>query len=124
MAATKAQSTLFAANTNVPAGTTRSAPVIGNTVDASTSYGGQLDFRITNSGALGAACTITFQTSSDGSNWFDYWSVSSSDLSSGTKTEGPSIPLGKGAIKVRPIAYGNTTSACTVEAYVDLVTGQ
>lgn len=124
MSATKAYFAFFAAGTSVPAGTTKASPVIGNMVDARTAYGGEMVWRITNGGALGAACTITFQTSSDGSNWFDYQNVYSSDLLSGTLTNGPSIALGKGGMYVRAIAWGNTTNACTVEGGVQLVTGQ
>jgi hypothetical protein len=123
MAATKAAAALFAAGTNVPAGTTKAAPVIGNTIDCRAGYGGLIDWRITNGGALGVVCTIMFQTSLDGSNWFDYQPVSSGDLLSATVTQGPSIFLTRAAMYVRPIAYGNTTSACTVEAVLEQVTG-
>jgi hypothetical protein len=125
MSATAQEYALFPANTGVPAGTTKGSPIVvaANVIDNSAAYGGLLNWRITNSGALGAPCTIMFQTSSDGTNWFDYWPVTSSDLSSGTVTNGPSVPLHRAAIKLRAIAYGNTTNACTVEAYVDLKTG-
>lgn len=124
MAATKAYSAFFAAGTSVAAGTTKASPVIGNTVDARTAYGGEMPWRITNGGTLGAACVITFQTSPDGSNWFDYQNVYSSDLLSGTVTNGPSIAMGKGGMYLRAIAWGNTTSACTVEGGIQLVAGQ
>lgn len=113
---TKAYGQFFAAGTSVPAGTTKTSPVVGSTVTATTGYGGDLVYRITNGGALGAACTIMFQESADGSNWFDYQPVYSADLSSGTVTQGPSVSMGKGGMYLRAIAYGNTTSACTVEA--------
>lgn len=123
MPASKAYSALFAAGTNVPAGTTKASPVVSSVIDARTGYGGELVYRIINSGALGAACAITFQTSPDGTNWFDYYTVYSSDLLSGTVTQGPSVPMGRGGMYLRAIAYNNTTSACTVEGGIEQVTG-
>lgn len=123
MPATKIYAALFAAGTNVPAGTTKATPVIGNIVDARTGYGGELVWRITNSGALGTPCVIMFQTSPDGANWFDYFPVASADLLTGTVTQGPSIGMARGGMYLRPIAYGNTTSACTVEGGIQQVTG-
>jgi hypothetical protein len=120
--ATKAYSSFFAASTSVAAGTTKASPVTGSTVDARTAYGGELTWRITNGGALGAACTIMFQTSDDGTDWYDYFAVSSSDLVSGTVTQGPSVTMGRGGMYLRAIAYGNTTNACTVEAGIQMVT--
>lgn len=116
MAVSKQYFECLPAGTSVPAGTAKAAPVVGQTIDARTFLGGELVYRIANSGAVGAPCTIMFQTSPDGLNWFDYMPVSSSDLLSGTVTQGPSVPLGRGAMYVRAIAYNNTTSACTVEA--------
>lgn len=123
MAATKAYGQFFAAGTSVAAGTTKASPVVGSTIDARTGYGGELVYRITNGGSLGAACTIMFQTSPDGTNWFDFYPVSSSDLLSGTVTQGPSITMSRGGMYLRAIAYGNTTSACTVESGIEQVTG-
>jgi len=123
MPANKSFSALFAAGTNVPAGTTRASPVVGSTVNTTAAYGGELAWRITNGGALGAACTILFQVSPDGTNWFDYYPVGSSDLVSGTVSQGPSITLSRSGMYLRAIAYGNTTSACAVEAGVMLTTG-
>ena len=123
MPATKVFSQLIPAGTSVTAGTTKASPVTGSAVDARTAYGGELVYRITNGGALGVACTITFQVSPDGANWFDFYSVSSADLTSGRVTEGPSITFSRGGMWLRAIAYGNTTNACTVEAGVMLVTG-
>ena len=123
MPATKASVPLFAAGTSVPAGTTRAAPVIGNTVDLRAGYGGLIDWSIANGGALAAPCVIMFQTSPDGVKWYDYQPAYSSDLLSGTITPGPSIPLSRATMYLRPIAYGNTTSACTVESTLEHVTG-
>lgn len=122
MPATKVYSSIFAAATNVPAATTAGAPVAGTAVNTSAGYGGELVYRITNSGALGAPCIVLFEISPDGTNWFDYQAVASKDLLTGTVTEG-SISLTRGAMNVRAVAYGNTTSACTVEAGIQHVTG-
>lgn len=123
MPATKVYSPLFA-NVNVPAGTTKAAPAVSNVIDARTAYGGEILWRITNNGALGAACTLTVQHSGDGSDWYDVQNVYSSDLVSGTLTNGPSLALGKGGMFVRAIAWGNTTNSCTVSGGIELVTGQ
>src|SRR5213082_99586 len=101
MAATKAYGQFWAAGVNIPAGTTKASPVVSAVIDARTGYGGELVYRITNSGALNAPCTITFQISSDGSNWFDYYSVFSGDLLSGTVNPGPSITMSKGGMYLR-----------------------
>ena len=118
MAVTKEAFTLIAAATNVPAGTTKAAPVGGATaVDVLTFLSGQLLARITNGGALGVACTVEFQVSPDGVNWFMHSQVSSSNLANTTVSEGV-IPFEQGNMYVRAIAYGNTTSTCTVEAHL------
>lgn len=122
MPATKVYSSFFAAGTSVPAGTTKASPVVGNAVDGRTAYGGEMVWRIANGGTLGTPCTIMFQTSPDGLNWFDYFPVGSSDLVSGTVTQGPSVTMTKGGMYLRAIAYGNTTNACTVEGGIMLVT--
>lgn len=116
MAVSKQYYELLPTGTNVPAGTTRVAPVTGPVVDMRTFLGGELVYRISNGGALGAPCTIMLQVSPDGANWFDYDQASSGDLAAGTVVQGPSIPLGRGGMYVRAIAFGNTTNACTVEA--------
>ncbi len=118
----KAALTIFPANTAVPAGTTKAQPVIGNVLDTHAGYGGMLDWRITNSGALGAPCVIMFQNSPDGTNWFDMEAAYSENLTANTVSQGPSIPLRIGPMYMRAIAYGNTTSGCLVEAYLEHVT--
>ena len=123
MPATKANFPLWTVATNVPAGTTKASPVVGFSIDARAHYGGELVWRIVNGGALGAPCMIMFQTSPDGSDWYDYYAVSSSDLLAGTVTQGPSISLSRGGMYVRAIAYGNTTNSCTVQASIEAVTG-
>ena len=127
MPATKAYGQFFAAGTVVPAGTTKGAPVVSDVVDTRTGYGGDLSYRITNSGALGAACIIMFQISAVGgtnpADWTDHYPVASSDLLAGTVTQGPAITASRGARYQRAIAYGNTTNACTVEGGIHQVTG-
>jgi len=123
---TKAAQTLFAAGTSVPAGTARGAPVLSQVVDARAAAGaGEMPFRITNGGAIGAPCTIMFQVSAVGgssaADWFDYFPVSSKDLVSGTVTEG-TVPASRPIMYWRAIAYGNTNNNCTVEAGIQLVT--
>lgn len=122
MPATKVNYPFWTVATNVPAGTLKSAPVIGFSIDARTLYGGELLWRIVNGGALAKPCVITFQVSSDGSDWYDHYSVPSADLLNGTVTQGPTITLTRHARYVRAIAYGNETSACTVQASVDMTT--
>lgn len=124
MPATKAYSPFFAAGTSVPAGTTKAAPIVSAVVDGRTGYGGEMTWRITNGGALGLPCIIMFQISSDQTNWFDYQPVASADLLNATVTQGPSVRMSIGGMFMRAIAYGNTTSACTVEAGIQQVTGQ
>ena len=123
MPATKVYGQFFAPGTNVPVNTTKAAPVVSSVIDGRTGYGGELIYRITNIGALGTACTIMFQTSPDGVNWFDYHAVASSDLLSGSVTNGNSITAARGGMYLRAIAYGNTTNACTVEGGIQQVTG-
>lgn len=123
MPASKSYGQFWPAGTPVPAGTTKGNPVLSSVVDGRTGYGGELVYRITNGGALGAPCTITFQTSPDGVNWFDYYNVYSGDNANGTVTQGPSVPMGRGGMYLRAIAYGNTSSACTVEGGIEMVTG-
>lgn len=120
MPATKEAFALIGANTSVAAGTARTAPAGGApVVDTRTFLSGLLLARISNGGSLGAACTIEFQVSPDGTNWFTHSLVSSSNLLAGTLTEG-CISYEQGNMYVRAIAYGNTTSICTVEAWLKI----
>lgn len=120
MPATKEPFALIAANTTVGAGTARTTPAGGAlVVDTRTFLSGLLLARITNGGSLGVACTVEFQVSPDGVNWFTHSLVSSSNLLVATVTEG-CISYEQGNMYVRAIAYGNTTSACTVEAWLQI----
>lgn len=122
MPASKIYVTLFD-NVLVPAGTLAGSPIEGAKIDVGTLYGGELTWRIQNSGAIGAPCVIMFQISQNGVDWYDYEPASSKDLSSGTVSQGPSFQLRRGPMWVRAIAYGNTTSACNVTAGAHLTTG-
>jgi hypothetical protein len=122
MSASKLFAALWSTPTNVPANTLESAPVVSPAIDVSTVYGGELTYRIINSGALGNPCILMFQLSQNGTDWYDYQPVASKDNLSGTLTPG-TISLVRPAMYVRAIAYGNTTSACTVQAGVMLLTG-
>lgn len=125
MSATKVASLLFAASTNVPAGTLRTAPVIGNVINMTTAYGGMAYGRITNgASAPGVGCTIEFQASPDNVLWTFMDQIigdvqTSANGGGGTGT----VPVGVGVGYLRAIAYGNTTTAVTVDGQVDVVTG-
>jgi hypothetical protein len=122
MAATKSFSALWATATTIPAGTLESAPVASPAIDVSTSYGGELTYRITNSGALGSPGILMFQISQNGTDWYDYQPIASKDNLSGTVTPG-TISLVRPAMFLRAVAFGNTTNAITVQAGVMLLTG-
>lgn len=122
MSATKAPQLLFPASTNVPAGTLRSAPVVGNVIDMRTAYGGTAHGKITNgASAPDVGCTIEFQVSPDNTLWTFMDQVIGDTVASsgGTGT----VQVGIGAAYLRAIAYGNTTNACTVDGQVNVVTG-
>lgn len=122
MPATKVSYPFWNAATEVAAGKTKAAPLVSFTLDARSFYGGEIYWRIVNKGALAKPCIILFQVSSDGADWYDHWRVSSDDLLAGTISQGPTIPAPRGARYLRAIAYGNETSACDVQASVDMLT--
>jgi hypothetical protein len=124
MAISKVNKVLIAAGTSSPAGTTsKTAPAYtGSSVDCTGMYGGELTYRITNgSSAPTVACSITFQISPDGTNWFDYYTIGG-DTSGSTMYSG-SVILDRGVMMLRAIAWGNQTNAVTVEAALQAVTG-
>jgi hypothetical protein len=123
MAITKSAVTILA-SVSIAAGGTKTSPSTGGTgssVNTSAYYGGELTYKITNGGsAPGVALSLTFQASHDGTAWYDYYTVGG-DTTASSITSG-SIALDEGVMYVRAIAYGNTTNAVTVEAYLQAVT--
>ena len=120
MALTKAAVTILA-STTAAAGTSKASPgATGSSIDVRAYYGGELTWKITNGSAPGVAATFLFQSSQDGTNWYDYHqaggNTTASDVTSGT------VQLGRGIMYIRAIAYGNTTNSVTVEAYLQAVT--
>jgi len=123
MPASKAYQELFAAGTNVPTAKTKADPVASVAVDLRLAYGGEITWRITNDGALGAGCAIQPQVSQDGIDWYDYCiPVMSQDLLSGTVTQGHAIKISKDVMYLRLLAYGNTTNTCKVQAGIQATT--
>lgn len=121
MAITKSAVTILT-STSVAAGTSKTSPgATGSSVNTSAYYGGELTYKITNgASAPGVALSITFQASHDGTAWYDY-QMMGGDTTASSVTSG-SIRLDDGVMYVRAIAYGNTTNAVTVEAYLQAVT--
>jgi hypothetical protein len=122
MAITKTSVTLLA-STSVSAGTyTKSAPLSGTSIDCRSYYGGDLVYKITNGAtAPTVAISITFQTSMDGTNWYDYYTASGDTVNSSIYSS--TIQLDVGVMYVRIIAYANTVQPVTVEAYLQAITG-
>lgn len=124
MAISKAPVTLLAAGTSSPAGlTNRASPAVtGATIDCRTYNGGELTYRIKNgTSAPGAPCNLLFQSSHDGTLWYDYYPTGG-DLTANSEYSG-SITLDRGVMYVRAIAFNNTTNAVIVEAYLQAVAG-
>jgi hypothetical protein len=94
---------------------------MGSAIDCRAYYGGELTWKITNgASAPGAALSLTFQASHDGTNWYDYYTVGGDTTASSINSG--SIQLDRGVMYLRPIAYGNTTNAVTVESNLQAVT--
>lgn len=123
MTISKTNKVIIAAGTQTAAGSTKAAPgVTGTATDCTLYYGGELNYRITNGNpAPTVAVSITFQTSPDNTNWYDYYTVGG-DITASTTYSG-SIPLDTGAMWVRAITYGNQTNAVTVEAGLQAISG-
>ena len=109
------------ASVNVPAATTRAAPVASSTIDTRTHAGGDLAIKITNgSSAPSVAATVVVQVSHDGADWTDYHTFSGDTAPSSVT---PSVPwIDQGIMYLRVIAFGNATNAVTVQAYLQAVT--
>jgi hypothetical protein len=121
MAITKSAVAVLA-STSVAAGSSKTAPgATGSAIDCRTYYGGELTWKITNgASAPGAALSLTFQASHDGTNWYDYYTVGGDTTASSINSG--SIQLDRGVMYLRPIAYGNTTNSVTVESNLQAVT--
>jgi len=121
MAITK-QAVAILAATNVAAGTAAAAPVAGVAVDVRAFAGGEWAYKITNSASAPTVpCTLVLQTSHDGTNWYDYFTVGGSVAASGV-TSG-SVAMSVGVMYARALAYGNTVSAVTVESHLQARVG-
>ena len=121
MAITK-QAVTSLAPANVPPGTTQAVPVAGAPVDVRAFAGGEWGYKITNgSSAPTVAATMVLQTSHDGSNWYDYFTIGGAAGASGVSS--CSVKMSDGVMYARAIAYGNTTNAVTVESYLQAKVG-
>lgn len=122
MAIAKSAVTVLASQ-SVAAGSSKASPnVTGSSVDCRSYYGGELTWKITNgASAPGVAGAVTFQASHDGTNWYDYYTVGGDTTASSVNSG--SVPLDRGVMYIRAIAYGNTTNAVTAEAQLQAVTG-
>lgn len=110
------------ASTNVPAGTTVAAPVVGAAVDVRAFAGGEWGYKITNgASAPTIPCTLVLQTSPDGADWYDYFTVGGATGASGVVSG--SVTMTRGVMYARVIAYGNTTNAVTAESTLQAVVG-
>jgi hypothetical protein len=123
MAITKSAVTVLA-SVSVPAGGTKASPNaagIGSAIDCRSYYGGELTWRILNgASAPGVALSLTFQISTDGTTWRDYYTVAG-DIVASSDYSG-SIQLDRGVMYVRVIAYANTTNAVTAAAELQAIT--
>lgn len=112
------------ASVSIAAGGSKAAPSAGGTgatVDCRNYYGGELTWKITNSTSPGAPLLITFQASHDGTNWYDYYTISGDTVASSINSG--SIQLDRGVMYLRTLAYGNTTVSVTVESNLQAITG-
>lgn len=121
MAITKTPVTILA-STSVPAGTAAAAPVTGAAVDVRSFADGEWAYKITNgASAPTVPATLVLQTSHDGTNWYDYFTVGGAAGASGISSG--SVAMSAGVMFARAIAYGNTTNAVTVESYLQARVG-
>lgn len=120
MAISKQTVTVLAA-TSVPAGTTLASPVSGAS-DVRTFAGGEWTYKISNgTGAPNLPATLVLQISHDGTNWYDYFTITGS--AAANVVISGSVNLGRGVMYPRAIAYGNTTNSVTVESFIQAVVG-
>jgi hypothetical protein len=120
----KTARTVVASASNAATATTR------GTLDLRTAQGGVLTMKITNSGTLGAQCEgrvlvahnagSTPTAAAAGTDWKTLWKFGGG-LVSGTVTE-QSMTVDPGVMHLEVEFTGNTTNACTVEAYFSEIT--
>lgn len=116
------QAVVILAPTNVPAGTTAAAPVVGTAVDVRSFAGGEWGYKITNgASAPTIPCTLVLQTSPDGANWYDFFPVGGPTGAAGVNSG--SVTMSRGVMYARVIAYGNTTNPVMVESTLQAVVG-
>lgn len=123
MAITKENKVLLASATSPAGASTKISPGrTGTGLDCTTYYGGELLYRITNgASAPTTSCMITFQVSSDGLNWFDYYTIGS-DITANSISSG-ALVLDRGVMWIRAVSYGNQTNPVTVEVQATVITG-
>lgn len=121
MALTKSAVVVLASTSAAP-GTSKASPgATGSAIDCRAYHGGELTFKITNGASAPAApCALTFQSSPNGTDWYDYQTMGGDTVANSITSA--SILLDRGVMYVRAIAYGNTTNAVTVEAGLQAVT--
>ena len=121
---TKTAREIVAAGTSNAAGATTRGRL-----DLQTAMGGLLTMKINNAGTLGAQCEGRVLVShnatmpaaaSAGADWKTIWKFGGG-ITSGVTTE-QSFEFGPGIMSLEVEFTGNTTNACTVEAYCSEVT--
>lgn len=102
--------------TNAASGTTTSG-----TYDNTSSLGAIINAKVTN-GATGPtlACTVTINTSPDGTNWYFYASQTAGTAASTAYPMAFLVP--PEAIRAQVVFSGNTAQAVTVEAQYQSLT--
>lgn len=122
MAITKTAVAILASTSNSTYSTTKTSPgITGAGIDCRAYYGGELTWKITNgASAPGAALSLTFQVSHDGTNWYDYYTTSGDTTTSSINSN--AIQLDRGVMYLRAIAYAYTLNPVTVEANLQALT--
>lgn len=118
MPATKSGSVLVASGTSNAAGGTTTSTAL----DLRGAYGALLNVQVTNGAtAPTAACMVTINTSPDGVTW-GYWTSQAAGLTANATTSlSWEIPFP--AMFLQVVFSGNTGSAVTVAAQIQVATG-
>lgn len=109
------QAVTILTSTLVPAGRTAANPVWGPAVNVKDFLGGEWGYRVLNGAtppSLG--CTIVLQTSSDGVNWFDYFTITGDTLANGGINR--SVSMSSAVMFARMGGYGNTVNDVTISS--------